>query len=305
MRAAKLRDSRRLSSLRAALPTSTPASVPRPAIPALSTRAARRLNRGCALLSASVLADSAVEHYRGMFFNRAMYVPLVASSLTLAASVHGGNDRANRSHPVRDGIYALAALTGLVGTGFHIYNVGKREGGFSFENLFYSAPVGAPFALLLAGLFGRAAERVRDTAPGAVPRLFGLPAGRTLAGATAAGLMGTVGEVGLLHFRGAYHNPFMFLPVSLPPAAAAAMASTTLRPSRPRRKFARLLLRLVQGLGFAGVGFHAYGVQRNMGGWRNWSQTVLNGPPLPAPPSFTGLAVVGLAALDLLEQRDD
>jgi len=54
---------------------------------ALSTRAARRLNRGCALLSTAVLADSAVEHYRGMFFNRAMYVPLVASSLTLAASV--------------------------------------------------------------------------------------------------------------------------------------------------------------------------------------------------------------------------
>ena len=34
--------------------------------------------------------------------------------------------------------------------------------------------------------------------------------------------------------------------------------------------------------------FHAYGVSRNMGGWRNWSQNVLNGPPLPAPPSFTG-----------------
>ncbi len=305
MRAAKRRNYRRLSSLLAAPPTSSPPSIPRPAIPALSTRAARRLNRGCALLSASVLADSAVEHYRGMFFNRAMYVPLVASSLTLAASVHGGNDRADRSHPVRDGIYALAALTGLAGTGFHLYNVGKREGGFSFENLFYSAPVGAPFALLLAGLFGRAAERVRDTAPGAVPRLFGLPAGRALAGAAAAGMMGTVGEVGLLHFRGAYHDPFMFLPVSLPPAAAATMAIAAMQPARPRWGLARLLLRLVQGLGFAGVGFHAYGVQRNMGGWRNWSQTILNGPPLPAPPSFTGLALVGLAALDLLEQRDD
>jgi hypothetical protein len=32
---------------------------------------------------------------------------------------------------------------------------------------------------------------------------------------------------------------------------------------------------------------------------------VLNGPPLPAPPSFTGLALVGLAALDLLEERHD
>ncbi len=302
MRAAKLRHDRRLSRLPAAPPTASPSPMP---IPPLSTRAARRLNCGCALLSASVLADSAVEHYRGMFFNRAMYVPLIASSLTLAASVHGGSDRADQSHPVRDGIYALAALTGLAGTGFHLYNVGKREGGFSFENLFYSAPVGAPFALLLAGLFGRAAERVRDTAPGEVPRLFGLPAGRALAGAAAAGMMGTVGEVGLLHFRGAYHNPFMFVPVSLPPAAAATMAVAAVQPARPRWRLTRLLLRLVQGLGFAGVGFHAYGVQRNMGGWRNWSQTVLNGPPIPAPPSFTGLALVGLAALDLLEERDD
>ena len=39
-----------------------------------------------------------------------------------------------------------------------------------------------------------------------------------------------------------------------------------------------------------------------MGGWRNWSQNVLNGPPMPAPPSFTGLALAGLAALSLIEE---
>ena len=42
-----------------------------------------------------------------------------------------------------------------------------------------------------------------------------------------------------------------------------------------------------------------------MGGWRNWSQNVLNGPPMPAPPSFTGLALAGLAALGLLENPRD
>ena len=35
-----------------------------------------------------------------------------------------------------------------------------------------------------------------------------------------------------------------------------------------------------------------------MGGWRNWSQNMLNGPPLPAPPAFTALAIAGLAALE-------
>ena len=40
-----------------------------------------------------------------------------------------------------------------------------------------------------------------------------------------------------------------------------------------------------------------------MGGWRNWRQNLLNGPPLPAPPSFTGLALAGLAALGLMEDH--
>jgi hypothetical protein len=52
-----------------------------------------------------------------------------------------------------------------------------------------------------------------------------------------------------------------------------------------------------------GAAFHAYGIQRNMGGWRNWSQNLLSGPPLPAPPSFTALAIAGLAALSLVERR--
>ncbi|CAG9239616.1 hypothetical protein BGLA2_960011 [Burkholderia gladioli] len=47
------------------------------------------------------------------------------------------------------------------------------------------------------------------------------------------------------------------------------------------------------------MAFHARGVARQMGGWRNWSQNLLSGPPLPAPPAFTALAVAGLAALEL------
>ena len=76
------------------------------------------------------------------------------------------------------------------------------------------------------------------------------------------------------------------------------------RPAR-NRTFSRWWLRLTAALGLAGVGFHAYGVHRNMGGWRNWRQNILSGPPLPAPPSFAGLALAGLAALSLIEERPD
>ncbi len=176
-----------------------------------SVKAARRLNRAAGLLATSVLADSAVEHYRGSFQNRAMYTPLVTAALSLAVSAHGLQDERPGAHAVRDGVYALAGATGIVGTGFHIYNISKRPGGFSWLNLFYGAPLGAPFALVLSGLLGFTAERVRDNTPNVTPRIFGLPAGRAMAGLTALGMAGTVGEVGLLHFRGAYHNPAMYI----------------------------------------------------------------------------------------------
>jgi hypothetical protein len=270
-----------------------------------SVTAARRLNRAAGILATSVLADSAIEHYRGSFQNPAMYTPLVTAALTLAASGHGLNDERPVAHALRDTVYALAGLTGTIGTGFHLYNVTKRPGGFSWLNLFYSAPLGAPFALVLAGLLGVTAERVRDNQPGVTPTIFGLPAGRTMAAITGLGMLGTVGEAGLLHFRGAYHDPAMFLPVTVPPVAAALLGDTALGKPGVDRWFTRWWLRLTAALGFAGSGFHIFGVARNMGGWRNWKQNVLNGPPIPAPPSFTGLALAGLAALGLLQDHPD
>ena len=159
--------------------------------------------------------------------------------------------------------------------------------------------------MTLAGLLGFTAERVRDNKPGAIPRVFGWPAGRAMAALSSLGLLGTVGEAGLLHFRGAYHNPAMFVPVSVPPVAAVLLGRVAVAEQRTDPWLTRWWLRLTAAIGFAGVGFHIFGVARNMGGWRNWSQNVLNGPPIPAPPSFTGLALAGLAALGLLAEHPD
>ncbi len=262
--------------------------------------AGRQLNLGAALLSLSVLADSGVEHYRGSFQNRAMYVPLGVSALALAASLFGVVDTRARSHVLRDGLYGLAAMTGVIGLGFHGYNILKRPGRFSWLNLFYAAPLGAPVALLLAGALGRGAEKVREDRSS---RILGHPAGQTLGLLTSAGLAGTVAEAGLLHFRGAFQNPGMFLPVTLPPVAAGLLAGSVINSGKVLRRAAKTCLNLTALLGFAGIAFHAYGVSRSMGGWRNWSQNLLGGPPLPAPPSFTGLALAGLAALSLVDKE--
>ena len=268
-----------------------------------TVKAARRLNRAAGLLALSVLADSAVEHYRGSFKNKAMFTPLVVSALTLAMSAHGTSDSRRAAHIGRDATYLAAAVTGLLGTGFHVYNVTKKVGGLSWQNLFYRAPLGAPMAILLSGLLGFCSERVRDSKPWQTPRIFNLPAGRAMAAVASAGLLGTTGEAGLLHFRGAFHNPAMFLPVTLPPIGGVLLARAAAGPGGRSHRFTRWWMRLLTVMGFAGVGFHIYGISRKMGGWRNWSQNVLSGPPLPAPPSFAGLALAALAALRLMKDH--
>jgi hypothetical protein len=75
------------------------------------------------------------------------------------------------------------------------------------------------------------AERVRDMPPSREPEILSLPAGCVLAGFISLGLLGTVGEAGLLHFRGAFQNPFMVLPVTLPPIAAGLWGEAALQPA--------------------------------------------------------------------------
>ena len=266
--------------------------------------ASRRLNRAAGVIATSVLIDSAMEHYRGNFHNKAMWTPLVTSSLSIAVSLHGLTDKRHGAHPARDLVYVAAGLVGAIGTGFHLYNVTKKVGGFTWQNVFYSAPLGAPAAMSLAGLMGFMAERVRANEPSGHPSVFGLPAGRLVAAATGLSLLGTTAEAGLLHFRGAFHNPAMLLPVTMPPVAAGLLAAAAAGAASDR-PVARSWLAATAAMGVAGVALHAYGVSRGNGGWRNWRQNLFAGPPLPAPPSFTGLALAGIAALALLKAHAD
>jgi len=259
----------------------------------------RGLHAASALLAASVLADSALEHDRGSFRNPGMFTPLVASAAVLAI---GARQAANAEpRPAGAVVFGTALAVGAAGLGFHLFNVVKRPGGLSWQTLFYAAPLGAPAALALAGglgLLGRAATAGQR-------RIAGVPLGRAVAAVTAAGLVGTSGEAALFHFRGAFQNPFMWLPVSLPLGAAGLAAGAALEPVAPPQRLAvRAWLWLTAGLGVAGVGFHIFGVSRAMGGWRNWRQNLIDGPPIPAPPAFSALAIAGLAALALRDAED-
>ncbi len=261
---------------------------------------AGKLYRAAAVLSFSVLADSSLEHYRGCFFSPFMYTAPTVSALMTAenAAAAAGSPSAIF---FQKGLCGFSVLVGIAGFFFHLFNVLKREGSLSFHNLFYGAPLGAPGALAMAGVFGLAAARLDEgnLRPTGFSKLF---EGRLLAALSVFGLLGTMGEVLLLHFRGAFQDKMMYLPITIPPVAGAALTVAALRPVPTLMRPAKFALQATALLGIGGIGLHAYGIQRNMGGWYNWSQMILQGPPVPAPPGFTGVALAGLASVALLEE---
>src|SRR3954451_6084157 len=263
--------------------------------------AARELAAGAAVLAFSVLADSGLEHYRGAYHNPAMYVAPSAAAVSLVNSVHM-MIKPEVSSTGRLALSGLTLSTGLTGLAFHLANIAKCDGGVNLLNLFYGAPLLAPGAIAISGLAGLAAARlVAEAEDGSPPTPLGRPAGTMVGIGAAFSMLSTTAEAALLHFRGAFHDPFMYVPVTVPPIAAAVLAIAAFAPRL--RWAARLLLRLTATAGVAGLGFHTYGVSRNMGGFYNWSQNILNGPPIPAPPSFTGVALAGLAAVRLMEVK--
>jgi hypothetical protein len=255
----------------------------------------RLLYAAAATLAAGVVADSTAEHYRAGFHNRAMFISPIVSSTALATAL-SAMATPNRDRAAREGVFAASVATGILGLYFHLTNVARRPGGWNSSNVFYGAPVAAPLAVTMAGLLGLAAGRLA----GAKGRST-MPLGRAVGALSAAGLLATSAEATALHFRGAFQNPFMYAPVALPPVTALTLAAASTTSSARTRTAARTLLRLTSWLGMIGAGFHAWGVHRRMGGWRNWRQNLLVGPPLPAPPAFTGLALAGLAAIRILD----
>lgn len=260
---------------------------------------AESLKDGAVLLAGSVLLDSAFEHFRGNYRNRAMYLAPVTAAASAAVSLNRKTPR-----PVRTTVAATAGGVGVTGLAFHLYNILKRPGGLSWNNLFYAAPAIAPGALALSGFLGYTASHLEN----ALEKTGSERTRREIAPAlgllTAGGILATVAEAALLHFRGSYHNPLMALPVTVPPAAAATLAVASLNPTENTVRASRLALGATAIVGVLGSALHVFGVHRNMGGWRNWRQNLFVGPPIPAPPSFTGLAIGGLGILRLLKQQE-
>ncbi|HET7413572.1 MAG TPA: hypothetical protein VFJ18_13020 [Pararhizobium sp.] len=267
------------------------------------SRGSRLAAYGAALMAASVVADSAMEHYRGNYKKGAMNVAPIAALITMATAITAALSR--KATFFKSAIFGGAITTGLFGLGFHFKNILERPGGLSFNNLFYRAPFGAPGAMILAGAAGLCSVKAATADD---RHLFGSGpggerAGRSMGIVTAVGLFGLTAEIGLLHFRGSFQNKLMYVPVVAVPLTGVAMTAATASRSPTARVLARNMLVGTMTLGVVGTGLHSYGVSRGMGGYANWMQNLFQGPPIPAPPSLAGIGLMGLSALDLLGRK--
>ena len=121
---------------------------------------------------------------------------------------------------------------------------------------------------------------------------------RTLSAATAASALPLGLEIYFEHFRGSFGDKWMWTPVALSPALAAAglagMAS-----ERAARTWLPALSALYLADGLVGVITHVRGVARKPGGFGEPMFNIVMGPPLLAPGSLALVGGMGLAAAAL------
>jgi hypothetical protein len=118
---------------------------------------------------------------------------------------------------------------------------------------------------------------------------------RSLAAATAASALPLGLEIWFEHYRGSFGDKWMWTPVVLSPALAAAGAAGV----RSQRA-AETVLPAVSALycldGLIGIYTHVQGVRKRPGGFSEPLYNIVMGPPLLAPGSLALVGGMGLVA---------
>ena len=249
--------------------------------------------------TACLLPDAFAGHYRRAFVRRVQYVPFITGSVLVvcAAGTVLWPDQPWLHVPLLSAAW-IALASGVIGSAVHAYfGTFAKPGGYrwTLHYAMYGAPVLAPLALSANGFLtlvaGRALMGRFDVG--------GVPLGITLFGAAALSLTGAAVQAAILHYRGAFNNPLMYLPVTAPLAAVIALVAMIVRPSAWTEGVLIVALWATIAVGIVGLGMHLRGFDRQMGGLgialANW----LQGPPAFAPALFTCFAAVGLIAVYL------
>jgi len=253
-----------------------------------------------AAMTLLLLADAFAGHYRSGFIFRAQYAPFLSGGLLIvtafAACVAPSVAWVNTALRA---IGWLAVASGIVGFWFHhYYGMAKKPGGYKWllHYLMYGAPQLAPLALACMGVLALiAAHGLMGEA-----NFAGLSIRAAMLALVAVALAGAILQAAILHYRGAFNNPVMYAPLTVPVLAAVACVWAAIAPSDVALNLLASLLWLTLLTGFVGLGMHLRGIERQMGGLYVTVFNLLEGPPAWAPALFTGLAAVGLVSIKLL-----
>lgn len=125
---------------------------------------------------------------------------------------------------------------------------------------------------------------------------------RSLSGLTAVAALVTTAEVYLEHYKAGFGNKWMWSPILVtPPVVVAGVAGVF------SKRWAKTALPVAAAAytlnGLAGEYFHARGVSRKPGGWKNASYNVPMGPPIAAPGLMCVVGGMGLLAAILRREK--
>ena len=125
---------------------------------------------------------------------------------------------------------------------------------------------------------------------------------RLLSAATAASALPLGAEIYLNHYGGSFGNKWMWTPVALSPALAAAGVAGV-----ASERAAKTVLPALSSLylldGAAGVYFHLRGAYRKPGGFKEATYNLVMGPPALAPGALAMVGGIGLAAALVRRER--
>jgi hypothetical protein len=247
-----------------------------------------------------LMVDALVGHYRRAFAYRMQYTPVVSgTALAVAALLAAAFPDLPWLNQSLSWAGWLAAVTGLIGFGYHFYyGIMTKPGGVKWllHYLMYGAPILAPLGLTAVGVLGVITARglAGENA------VFGLAMPVVLFLFVTIVLAGAIAQAGILHYRGAFNNPAMYAPLTVPSLAMIAGVWMALAPSTAVRAAFAALLWMTLLVGFIGFGMHLRGLDREMGGLYVWLSNLLEGPPQGAPGLFIALAAIGLVGIYLL-----
>jgi len=99
-------------------------------------------------------AEIYIEHYRGSFGNKAMWIPIVITPPVVVGGIAGIFSK-RYAKTLLPAAAVMYGLTGLTGEYFHARGVSRKPGGWS--NASYNVPMGPPIAapglmLLVTGM---------------------------------------------------------------------------------------------------------------------------------------------------------